>query len=94
MIKQCEESITEEECDVLIFGEKLSFIRPRCIIQSADLSEETQGHLDPLRNALGETREVLEDAHRSLADDEYIQQLVTRVYVDTGTGMGDFWISF
>ncbi|KAI9520047.1 hypothetical protein NQZ68_021766 [Dissostichus eleginoides] len=59
-----------------------------------ELSENIEENLNTLRNALTDTREALQAAHSNLEDDDGMKELITRVYENPGTDMGDFWISF
>ncbi|KAJ4927219.1 hypothetical protein JOQ06_014954, partial [Pogonophryne albipinna] len=79
---------------ILLWREVLIQQRLTNILEHEELSENKKENLNTLRNALTDTREVLQAAHSNLEDDDGMKELITRVYEKPGTDMGDFWISF
>jgi hypothetical protein len=64
------------------------------ILEHEELSEDIKENLKTLRNALTETQEALQKAHKDLEEDGDVKELINRVYEKPGTDMGDFWVSF
>ena len=64
------------------------------IFKSLNLSPRANEALKVLRNPLEETQESLAEAYKKLEDMEEVQSIVTEVYKQPGTDMGDIWVSF
>ena len=64
------------------------------IIQQQELSENVMLNLDPLYNALMETRCVLDYAHSNLAEGNGMLNCGELSVQNAETDIGDFWLSF
>ncbi|KAK5851403.1 hypothetical protein PBY51_002200 [Eleginops maclovinus] len=79
---------------ILLWREALIHKRLASILEHEELSEDIMENLKTLRNALTETQEALQKAHKDLEEDGDVKELINRVYETPGKGMGDYWVSF